>query len=238
MISKKGGAFEKEIAKQLSLWWTQTFKKPRDDIFYKSTGSGNRATIRMKKNIKTANSYGDITILDPIGLPVLRLFLIECKRGYTGKRRISENEILETKKAKNNKDFIKEIRKLLSRARPSREVIDPLEMIDGKKNIKNEPLILEWWKKATKENLKAKRKFVAIIFRRDSKETAICLPIYFFKIYTQVDHRFLPFKRTMMEILHEDGTTHLIIINFNYFLKWAKPKYIRQMLRVLNEKET
>ncbi len=77
---KKGKRFEKEIAKELSLWWTNN---KRNDIFYLTSGSGSRFTIRKKSGQDTANSSGDIGLLDPIGQPFLNLFQIEVKRGYT-----------------------------------------------------------------------------------------------------------------------------------------------------------
>lgn len=78
----KGSAFERDICRKLSLWWTQKEKEPRDDIFWRTAGSGARATTRSKKNKKTANSDGDIAALDPIGAPLLHIVTIECKRGY------------------------------------------------------------------------------------------------------------------------------------------------------------
>lgn len=76
---RKGGNFERTICKRLSLWWS---KGERDDIFWRTSGSGARATVRGKKGISTVNSSGDIGALDPIGNPFLELFLVEIKRGY------------------------------------------------------------------------------------------------------------------------------------------------------------
>jgi len=76
----KGSAYERKICRELSLWWT---KGKRDDIFYRTAGSGGRATKRAKQNLTTANSAGDVGILDPIGKPFLDKVMIEIKRGYT-----------------------------------------------------------------------------------------------------------------------------------------------------------
>src|SRR6185503_13875219 len=75
---KKGSQFEREISRRLSQWWTIG---ERDDIFWRSSQSGGRATQRAKKGKRTAGSYGDITALDSIGRPLLRMFTIELKRG-------------------------------------------------------------------------------------------------------------------------------------------------------------
>uniref|UniRef100_A0A6M3LL50 Uncharacterized protein n=1 Tax=viral metagenome TaxID=1070528 RepID=A0A6M3LL50_9ZZZZ len=81
--SQKGSGFERDISKQLSLWWTQDLDEPRDDIFWRTSGSGARATSRTKKQKKTAYEYGDITFTDPIGKPLIDCILFECKKGYT-----------------------------------------------------------------------------------------------------------------------------------------------------------
>lgn len=74
----KGAAFEREICKKLSSWWTYD---DRDDVFWRSSQSGGRATVRFRKGKSTAGSYGDICALDPIGEPLLKIFTIELKRG-------------------------------------------------------------------------------------------------------------------------------------------------------------
>lgn len=75
----KGGVFERDIAKKLSLWFS---KSKRDDIFYRSHSSGARFTSRKKSNKDTAYQSGDITCSDPIGEPLINKWSIECKTGY------------------------------------------------------------------------------------------------------------------------------------------------------------
>lgn len=77
--SGKGSEFEREICKQLSLWWTD---QERDDIFWRTSQSGGRATQRAKSGKKTFGSYGDIQAVDPIGQPFMNMCSIELKRGY------------------------------------------------------------------------------------------------------------------------------------------------------------
>jgi len=81
--SSKGSQYERDTCKQLSLWWTQDFEEPRDDIFWRTSQSGGRATTRAKRNVSTAYSQGDITFIDPIGSPFIDTCLLELKRGYT-----------------------------------------------------------------------------------------------------------------------------------------------------------
>src|SRR5574343_1504424 len=75
----KGSAFEREVCKKLSLWWTHG---ERDDVFWRTAGSGARATTRSKGGRKTFGQYGDVQATDPIGQPLIDLFSIEIKRGY------------------------------------------------------------------------------------------------------------------------------------------------------------
>jgi hypothetical protein len=79
--SSKGSSYERTICKQLSLWWTHG---ERDDIFWRSSGSGARAKVRGRAGIGTAGQHGDVAATDPIGEPLIRAFTIEIKRGYSG----------------------------------------------------------------------------------------------------------------------------------------------------------
>jgi len=79
----KGSSFERVICKQLSLWWTQNEKEPRDDVFWRTAGSGARAKVRSKNKQKTFGQYGDIQAIDPVGQPLIDLCTIELKRGYS-----------------------------------------------------------------------------------------------------------------------------------------------------------
>jgi hypothetical protein len=78
--SAKGSSFEREVCRQLSLWWTN---QERDDIFWRASQSGGRATTRAKRGKSTANSAGDVAYLDVIGKPFLDKVCIEIKRGYS-----------------------------------------------------------------------------------------------------------------------------------------------------------
>lgn len=81
--AKKGGSFEREICKILSLWWTQENAVPRDDVFWRTAGSGARATTRRKSGKQTFGQCGDIQAVDQaVGQPLLDLISIELKRGY------------------------------------------------------------------------------------------------------------------------------------------------------------
>jgi hypothetical protein len=76
----KGSSFEREICKTLGLWWTSG---NRDDVFWRSSNSGGRAKTRSLVGQGTFGQYGDVQATDPVGQPLIDLFAIEIKRGYT-----------------------------------------------------------------------------------------------------------------------------------------------------------
>ena len=78
----KGTAFEREVCKQLSLWWSEG---GTDDIFWRTAGSGARAKVRSKVDRGTFGQHGDIQATDPQGQPLIDLCTIELKRGYSTK---------------------------------------------------------------------------------------------------------------------------------------------------------
>lgn len=78
--SSKGSSYERELCKQLSLWWTDG---AREDIFWRSSGSGARAKVRGRAGRNTAGQHGDVAATDPIGAPFIDTFTVEIKRGYS-----------------------------------------------------------------------------------------------------------------------------------------------------------
>ena len=75
----KGSSFERQFCKKISLWWT---KGERDDIFWRTSISGGRATVRAKQGKTTKGQYGDVAATDPLGVPLTELCVIELKCGY------------------------------------------------------------------------------------------------------------------------------------------------------------
>mgnify|MGYP001443727526 CR=1 FL=1 len=76
----KGGSFEWEVCRRLSLWWSDGKSR---DIFCRTDSSGGRATMRQKSGDPLKiHQDADITFADPDGLPFIEKFFIECKSGY------------------------------------------------------------------------------------------------------------------------------------------------------------
>lgn len=61
------------------MWWTNG---RHDDVFWRTAGSGARATTRHKRNRRTRNAYGDICATDHVGAPLLDVAIISLKTGY------------------------------------------------------------------------------------------------------------------------------------------------------------
>jgi len=76
---RKGNAFERRICKELSLWWT---KGENDNVFWRTSNSGGRATVRRKSKKKAAIGSGDIEAIDPVGKDLIDIFTFELKCGY------------------------------------------------------------------------------------------------------------------------------------------------------------
>jgi hypothetical protein len=85
----KGGNFEREVCSALSSWVTNG---ERDDVLGRSDASGGRFTARKKSGKDTSYMSGDVTFTDPLGIPLIQAWSIECKSGYGGKKRIKDKD--------------------------------------------------------------------------------------------------------------------------------------------------
>ncbi len=75
--SGKGSAYEREFCKALGMWWTDG---ARDDVFWRTSNSGGRATVRGRRS--TFGQAGDVQATDPIGQPLMDVLSFELKCGY------------------------------------------------------------------------------------------------------------------------------------------------------------
>jgi len=76
----KGAQAERDVSRELSLWWSNG---EREDLIWRTAGSGARFTARSKQGKNTANSAGDFCFIDSIAKPLFDLLVIENKVGYT-----------------------------------------------------------------------------------------------------------------------------------------------------------
>lgn len=100
--SLKGGSMERAFAKQLSLWWSDG---QHDDWFWRTAGSGGRATNRGKKGQSTVNAAGDIGAMCGEAQRLLNVVTIECKRGYN---KTDIQELLDHKGKSQFREFIQQ----------------------------------------------------------------------------------------------------------------------------------
>jgi hypothetical protein len=75
----KGNSYERDICDRLSIWFSDG---SRDDLFWKSSNSGGRATNRAKKGKTAQEHQGDVTWTHPKGRALIELVTIELKKGY------------------------------------------------------------------------------------------------------------------------------------------------------------
>lgn len=75
----KGSVWERECSKMLSLWATAG---TRDDVIWRTSGSGSRWSNRRKRGNDTYNQAGDLCATDPCAQFLFDFLLVECKRGY------------------------------------------------------------------------------------------------------------------------------------------------------------
>jgi hypothetical protein len=78
--AQKGSRFERKVCVDLSKWWTNG---KRDDVFWRSAGSGARAKTRGRRGKMTYGQSGDVAAIDPIGDPLIDFLTIELKKGYS-----------------------------------------------------------------------------------------------------------------------------------------------------------
>jgi hypothetical protein len=137
MPSKKGPKYERRFCKDLSLWWTNG---KRDDIFWRTASSGARATVRLKKGKRTADSYGDVKAEHELGKPLTKTTVFSLKRGYTGKK-----------------------------GKQSLRWASLLDIIDGLGTAKAIPAITKWWEELMTVQIDSRRKRGFLVFKRDRK---------------------------------------------------------------------
>lgn len=84
--SKKGTPFERELCRKISLWWTEEDPRgPSDNIFWRTSQSGGRATTRQKAGKESRVQCADLCAIDPVGEPLMKFMTIEAKKGYAKK---------------------------------------------------------------------------------------------------------------------------------------------------------
>jgi len=109
--ASKGGKFERDTSRKLSLWWSSG---ERDDLVWRTSGSGARSTQRKKMGKSTVNADGDLSPQDESIRPLFRLFSFELKKGYSDDLDIIS--IVDSKKKRKLDEFIVQTKAAQERA--------------------------------------------------------------------------------------------------------------------------
>lgn len=191
--SLKGGEFEREVCKMLSVWWTDG---ERSDVFWRTAGSGARATVRRKAGQETANSNGDIGALDPIGEPLISNCLFELKRGYnpTTKKKSGEKT--------NNNWSVQDAMDRLPSSKPS--------------------IFEQFWEKVCEEADHLGRS-PFLIFQKDRRQKMIAFRRNMSGLLTSFRGSLhsQPYPSMMNVLFFGDQKEIVVIMRFQDFLDWA-----------------
>lgn len=158
MGAEKGSNYERDLARKLSLWWSDG---QNENIFWRCSSSGARFTT--SKQIIT-NSAGDLGYLDSCGKPFIDLIVHEAKCGYTDKVRKDSDKIKELlSKIKSGSDISeKDILKVLSVKKGGFDITD---IFQNKKSS----VFTEWLRKLKEDTTKSGRFSGILYIKRDSK---------------------------------------------------------------------
>lgn len=214
----KGGTFENEIAKQLSLWFTDG---QRDDIFGRSDGSGGRFTSRWKKGKTTASQSGDITFIDILGEPLIKIWNIEVKTGYSGKKNVKDADGDAVKipiygKAKKGEEKKKQEERTIIGWKTKKSLVmwDILDVIDSHQKT---PVIEQMWTQCSRD-ADLTNCHPILIFRRNSRPSCICMRRAY---YLKITEHFGRFPDAY--VILNNSMENLMIIPLKKFFEWATP---------------
>lgn len=214
----KGSSYENEIAKQLSLWFTEG---ERDDVFGRSDGSGSRFTSRRKKGKDTANQSGDITFTDIIGEPLIKIWSVEVKTGYSAKKKVkdADGDVVKipiyapAKKGEKKKD--KNQREIIG-WKDKKELV-PWDVLDLVDSNKKETVFEMMWKQCARDAAISYRNPV-LIFRRNARQSCICFRKPY---YISRTHYYGKCKSNLISVTIDDR--NLVIMSLKQFFDWAQP---------------
>lgn len=201
--SKKGSQFERTICKMLSLWWSGD--KKRDDIFWRTAGSGGRATVRQKQGKKTADSAADMMAAHEDGKPFTKICLTEIKRGYSDRHKIVKNKKsgkLGIRKTKGGLDFL--------------TIVDKLDAT-------KESEVIAWWRKAESERIATGRNYSFIIFQRDKKKECIVMDNITYQFLCKRNGLY-KFRKMTVDFAEDERLSSLVTLKLEDFLGWCEPK--------------
>jgi hypothetical protein len=230
--SSKGSGFERELAKQLSRWWTHG---DRDDLIWRTSQSGGRATQRAKQAVRTKYGYGDLTFTDPAAKSLFDLLVISAKRGYTHTSRPLQKKdvekfcttVLSPKNLGSAAVVKKNISALFSRTKKAGgiDLLDAIDKPDKKGNVLN-----DWIRDCYRDTELAQLPYWLLIFRRDGGQTCCLLPQELHLELARLNNRttlqdFGAYTLTISNLL---GNKY-VLTALSDFLQWCSPESIDKL---------
>lgn len=212
----KGGNFENEIARQLSLWFT---KGKRDDVFGRSDGSGARFTSRRKRGKDTANQHGDITFTDILGESLISIWSIEAKTGYCGKKKVkdADGDIVRIPVyAKQKKEDKGKEKKIIGWK--DKTALVPWDAFDFIDSNQKTPVLQKMWEQCIKDAELSGTQPI-LIFRRNARQPCICIKRSYYNHLKEYFGRIGNLIVVDAGILDEE----IIIMSLAEFFEWARP---------------
>lgn len=224
MGGEKGGGYERDLSKELSLYWTNG---ERDDIFWRTSQSGGRAKSRIYTGQKTAYSYGDITFIDPLGKPLLDLAVIEAKRGYTGgSKKLKKSDIekavqkIQSARMQGDKKAAAGVIQRLFSSTKKGGGLDLLNIVDDAEGSK----ILDMWiERAELDCALAGKSWFLLFFRRDGKRSAILYPQSLHDAILASDCSLRTREPMHISLTWPDKAKAYVIMNMELWKSWVLP---------------
>ena len=213
----KGSGFEREVACQLSLWFTGG---QRDDVFGRSDGSGSRFTSRWKKGKTTANQHGDIAAMDAIGEPLIKIWSIEVKTGYSSKKKVKDADgdvvkipVYGKRKTKDKKE------ERIIIGYKDKVSLAPWDVLDFVDSNQKKPVLQMMWEQCVRDaNLTGCHPI--LIFRRNSRQSCICMKRSY---YYYIGHHYGNCIANMVIIGADVLGPDIVIMSLKQFFEWAQP---------------
>lgn len=200
MAGQKGNNFERDVCRRLSLWWTDG---QDDDCFWRN---------KLRRTNKAYNAQmqeGDIIATKEIAIPFTERFCIECKSGYSLRKKTKAKRVIPPYSIKQHaKTPVKNV------------PWDLLDLIDGNQK---EPVIVKFWQQTITQSTLTK-KIPILIFKRDFHTPVICIGE---DLLTELN---LPEGfDTIVLSLHYDGQV-LRFMNLEAFLLIVPPQAFKDMI--------
>jgi hypothetical protein len=200
MGKDKGGSFEREESRFISLWWTD---RERDDVFWR-----NRTRITSKA-VNAERQLGDLTATHTIGLPLVEVFNVEFKRGYSKKKTDATKKKIAEGKA---------VKPQTVRNTPW----DLLEIIDSKV-IDDNLVILNFWQQCLSDAIKSGR-IPVLIFKRDFHDAVVAIDVTNFGRF--IDLLGYPPSRSL-SFTDRENAFRLSFYRHQDFFDWLTPTAVR-----------